>query len=101
MTLKNRLAKLEKGQAAQPLTWREFIEVDAEALKVLEETDPAFVAAWNDFVSNPTDGKRLDLMKDLAVMIEEEAAAQGLTADDDPRIAQALAMAREVRNEKP
>jgi hypothetical protein len=67
MTIKNRIEKLEKN--ARPI----------EATPVM------------------SDEERLARMKELALLIAKEAAAQGVTAEDDPRFALPLAIAQALK----
>jgi hypothetical protein len=56
----SRLAKLETQQAARAasLTWKQFIEIDAEGIKQLMDTDPNFAAAWNELAAQAAEEGR-------------------------------------------
>lgn len=73
MTLKNRLAKLEKRSAAQ-LSWKEFIGIDAAGMGELIKMDPNFAAAWAGFIS---DGDQVAIAR---------AWADTFTADESARV---------------
>jgi hypothetical protein len=51
--INSRIEKLETQQAinAARLTWKQFIEIDAEGIKQLMATDPNFAAAWNELAA--------------------------------------------------
>jgi hypothetical protein len=80
------LHKLSVPKTGEKMTMKKRLE------KLEKDNRPAGTAA-----ETMSDEERLSRMKELAKLIAREAAAQGVTAQDDPRLTLALAIAEVIQ----